>query len=64
MILWTVEPPERIFPRKPEKTVYRNVSGGLLEGVDTENGFRIGRLISTDPALFLREDYAPGTVQK
>lgn len=64
MILWTVERPERIFPPKAEKTVYRNVSGGLLEGVDTEKGFRVGRLISTDPSLYLRADYAPGTIRK
>lgn len=64
MILWTVEQPERIFPRKPEMIAYRNVDGGILEGVDTPDGFRIGRLISTNPALYLRADFAPGTIRK
>ena len=64
MILWTTARPEEIFPPKAEKSAVRKISGGLLEGIDTAEGFVVGRLIATDPKLYLRADYTPGTIKK
>lgn len=64
MILWTIERLENIFPEKAPKTALRKVKGGFLEGTDSADGFTVGRLISTDPSLYLREDYAPGFLRK
>ena len=64
MILWTVEPVDSIFPSpQPERSIME-IDGGLLEGEKTPEGFKVSRLISTDPGLFLKEEYAPGIVKK
>lgn len=64
MILWTVESVDRIFPSpQPERSIME-IDGGLLEGEKTTEGFKVSRLISTDPGLFLKEEYAPGIVKK
>ena len=64
MILWTVERWEDIFPQKAPEKVLRPVKGGFLEGTDSADGFTVSRLISTDPRLYLRKDYAPGFLRK
>lgn len=64
MILWTPEPVDRIFPSpQPEKSIME-INGGLIEGEKTPGGFKISRLISTEPGLFLKEEYAPGAIKK
>ena len=50
------EPPE--YPQ----LVMKRFRGGLLEGEETPQGFVISRLYSTDPALYLKEQYGPGAV--
>lgn len=50
-------------PAIPE-TKYRPVGGGYLEGVDTAEGFRLSRVHSTDPAMYLKKGYAPGSICK
>ncbi len=64
MILWTPEPMDRIFPSPEIKGSVMEINGGLLEGEKTPEGFKVSRLISTDPGLFLKEEYAPGIVKK
>lgn len=64
MILWTPEPVDRIFPSPQPKKSIMEINGGLIEGEKTPEGFRISRLISTDPGLFLKEEYAPGMIKK
>jgi hypothetical protein len=46
-------------PVLPQLTM-RQFPGGMLEGEETPRGFVISRLYSTDPALYLSKDYAPG----
>jgi hypothetical protein len=50
-------------PPLPQLTM-RKFSKGLLEGEETPRGFVISRLYSTDPALYLSKDYAPGAAYK
>ncbi len=40
----------------------RPVSGGFIEGEETPQGFKTTRLISTDLSMFLKNEYAPGSI--
>lgn len=64
MILWTIEPIDRIFPTEPPKSVTMSIKGGLLEGTRTPEGFAVTKLISTDPKLYLDPTNAPGYIRK
>ncbi|MEG1632077.1 MAG: YlzJ-like family protein [Hydrogenoanaerobacterium sp.] len=58
--LYTTARPEDIFPAELTKTELVNIAGGFLEGVKSESGMQITRLISTDPKLYLDVKYSPG----
>ncbi len=47
-------------PEYPALTM-KQFSGGFLEGRETPQGFMLSRLHSTDPGLYLKKEYAPGT---
>ncbi len=64
MILWTPEPMDRIFPSPQIKESIMEINGGLLEGEKTPEGFKVLRLISTDPGMFLKDEYSPGAIKK
>lgn len=64
MILWTVEPYDRIFPTELSKTVTMSISGGFLEGSMTQKGFSVSRLVSTNPKDYLNKEYSPGHIRK
>ena len=40
----------------------QQISGGYLEGYQTPQGFQTSRLYSTDPALYLKNEYTPGSI--
>lgn len=63
-MLYTLIPEELIFSNQLEqKREMIEITGGLLEVEATENReYRIVRLISSDPNLYLEEKYAPGTL--
>jgi len=48
-------------PQLPQATM-RQINGGYLEGQDTPQGFQATRLCSTNPALYLKTEYAPGSI--
>jgi len=48
-------------PQIPKATM-RQISGGYLEGLETPQGFQATRLCSTNPALYLKSEYAPGSI--
>ena len=48
-------------PNLPQSSM-RQINGGYLEGVETPQGFQATRLCSTDPALYLKNEYAPGSI--
>lgn len=64
MILWTVEPIERIFPSEIPETTTLDIDGGFLEGRMTPAGFSVSRLVSTDLKNYLRSEYSPGHIRK
>lgn len=62
MILYTIEPYERIFgePDRSAPTCMKSTDFGLLE-VNKRDG-TIRRVISTDPAVYLNGKYSPGKI--
>ncbi len=62
MILYSVEPLDRIFPPKEHAREFVEFEGGTLEGYRENGHFTVSGLISTDPALFLDEKFSPGSV--
>ncbi|MBQ8788251.1 MAG: hypothetical protein IJZ58_01885 [Oscillospiraceae bacterium] len=64
MMLWTIEPFDRIFPNSVSQTVTMDIEGGYLEGTMTPAGFSVSRLISTDLKNYLKSEYSPGYIRK
>ena len=64
MILWTVEPFDRIFPTDFPETVTMDIGSGFLEGRMTLFGFTVSRLVSTDLKNYLKSEYSPGYIRK
>lgn len=62
MFLWTIEPMDSVFPSCDPRPVSRRIPGGYVEGIDTPEGFRVSRLISTDLKNYLRTEYYPGSM--
>lgn len=60
MVLYTIEPYDKIFPQEPCERQFVDVGGAMIEGMSGENGLQITRLISTDPKMYLDKRYAPG----
>jgi hypothetical protein len=63
MIIHSVAPLSHLVetPEYPELTV-KSFSGGYFEGRNTPEGFVLSRLHSTDPALYLKKNYAPNSI--
>lgn len=64
MMLWTIEPFDRIFPADIPETVTMDIGGGYLEGRVTSSGFTVSRLVSTDLKKYLKSEYSPGHIRK
>ena len=64
MILWTIEPFDRVFPNSIAETVTMDIDGGYLEGEITPKGFSVSRLISTDLKNYLKSEYSPGYIKR
>lgn len=60
MILYSVEPLDRIFPTREHEREFLEFEGGTLEGYRENGHFTVTSLISTDPGLFLDEKFSPG----
>ena len=61
MVIHSVAPLSMLIPEAPVRPCeIRRFEGGFLEGQQDPDGFRISRLISTDPMLYLDPKYAPG----
>lgn len=50
-------------PAYPQMSI-KPFDGGYVEGYDTEQGFQISRLNSTDPSLYLKSGFMPGGIYK
>ncbi|MCI8622717.1 MAG: hypothetical protein HFG26_03545 [Provencibacterium sp.] len=63
MILHSIAPLSWLLPSEgnPQQETLP-ADGLLLEGRRTPEGFRVDRLLSTDPAAYLDARYAPGSL--
>lgn len=66
MILWTLVSDEAFWepaepPKELDQEVVCNGVRMVIEPISLRQG-RIKRIISTDPAVYLRPDLAPGTI--
>ncbi len=64
MILWSIEPVDRIFPTEMPKMSTLPIDGGFIEGSVGGDGFTVSRLVSTDLKNYLRTEYSPGYTRK
>lgn len=64
MLLYTVMSYDAVFgtntPLNAPKTGVSMIHNGYLEWTQTDGERRVSRVDSTDPSVYLREDYAPG----
>lgn len=65
MLIHSVTPAQLLIeqPQSLQPSTLR-IDGGILEGYETPGGFQTQRLLSTDPAMYLRAEYAPGQIYK
>ena len=65
MLLYTTEPLELVLGTGETRSFSsKNVDGILLEGEDSVDGFKISRILSTNPKAYLNTAYAPGKTIK
>ncbi len=64
MILYSIVPPEQVFPSPPPEYAVRRVHNSYIQGIEQGGEFTVSRLISTDPAMYLDPRYRPGSVLK
>ena len=54
-MLYTILPLDAVFPEEQSNNEYLSFENGLIEGEKIgENEYKIVRLISTDPAVYLK----------
>ena len=62
-MLYTVVPVEMLScPPEPGGTEFKKIDGGLLEVRCEKGQYHVVRLISSDPMLYLKAQYSPGSV--
>lgn len=61
MVLYTIIDEYDIFYNPPSACAVRQAGNVMLEGENTADGFRIRRLISTNPADYLDSGYVLGS---
>ncbi len=62
MVIHSIIDPLEMLEKTEDSSVWRQVPGGFLQGMQGENGLTVTRLVSTDPALYLNPQYQPGAV--
>ncbi|MDQ0217019.1 ribonuclease [Peribacillus cavernae] len=66
MILYTMTPMDQIFPT--DESVYSRYMMITYNGVQLlaerqeNNGYRVDRILSTDPAVYLEQSIQPGSI--
>lgn len=64
MLIHSIIDPLEMMEKTQDPSVWRQVPGGFLQGVQCRDGLTVTRLISTDPALYLDPRYQPGAVYR
>ncbi|MDU2066152.1 MAG: YlzJ-like family protein [Sporomusaceae bacterium] len=65
MILWTIMPPEAVFPEANPEHGYkqmRYLGCNIFAEELSVSKYRLVRLLSTDPADYLRPELQPGRI--
>lgn len=63
MIIHSITPIPLLLPESTlPPTATMTIADGILEGEPGPDGFAIRRLISTNPASYLKKEYAPGAL--
>lgn len=64
MIIHSIVPIELLSEQSTAPTAsIRQIDGGYIEGVETVGGgFKATRLFTTNPALYLKNEYNPGSI--
>jgi hypothetical protein len=66
MILYTMTPCEQIFPAAEEEySRYEMITFNgiqLLAEMQGSNGYRVDRILSTDPAHYMEQSLQPGAI--
>jgi hypothetical protein len=62
MLIHSIIDPLEMLEKTEDASVWQQVPGGFLQGLQGQNGLTVTRLISTDPALYLDPRYQPGAV--
>ena len=63
MVIHSITPPEMLMEQSAQPSLEtRPVNGGYLEGHQTPGGFQMTRIWSTDPAMYLKKEYTPGSI--
>jgi len=65
MFIYSVTPAHMLVEQQgPSDLEVLEVPGGYAEGRRTPRGFQVARLCSTDPAMYLKPDFAPGSYRR
>ena len=63
MIIHSITPVEHLTEQPgATQAAVRQINGGYIEGQETPHGFQATRLCSTNPALYLKNEYTPGSI--
>ena len=63
MIIHSISPIHFLLEQAESHPVsVQQIDGGYLEGYHSPQGFHASRLHSTNPALYLKNEYAPGSI--
>ncbi|MCI9405752.1 MAG: hypothetical protein HFK04_02360 [Oscillospiraceae bacterium] len=62
MLIHSIIDPLEMMEKTEDASVWQQVPGGFLQGVQGRNGLAVTRLVSTDPALYLNPQYQPGAI--
>ena len=63
MLIHSIAPPQFLTeqPELPE-CVWRSTGFGQVQGYKTAEGFCVARMQSTNPRMYLRQEYSPGSI--
>lgn len=65
MIIHSVAPIDMLIePMSGQNLVTKPFEHGYLTGYSSENGFVISNVISTDPKVYLNDNFSPGKIYK
>ena len=63
MLIHSVTPPQFLTEAaETPECVWKALPFGQVQGYDTPQGFRVSRIQSTNPRMYLKAEYSPGSM--